>query len=428
MDQNTGDTGFGSSVAITDTSGAVVAADSSNQAFTLFYRSCTVGSFNEKWNFCTACQAGTYSDKTAGFRSSCKSCVADTYSDGVGMTSINTCKPCIGGKYSDAGTAQISEAVCKSCIEGKYSDGVGRTSVDTCKTCETGQSNSGTGKTNCRSCVPGRTLKELPIVCVVCASGKYQPTVHLDSNVKCLECPVGRYIDDDEQDETKHDSVDKCLYCAKGYEFTTQTTPCEICSAGHYQNKDALVQSKCVACPVGRHIVDKKQDATEHDSEADYSYCPAGWEYISPTEKCLTCPGGRYQNDDASVETECKLCPAGLFNSDTRTNPQKHLSINNCLDCPTGYKFTSIRVSCQMCTAGRYEDQEASIELQCKDCPSGKFNGDNSVDGLQHLSIENCAACPSGWSSEKGAAVCIQKVNVTIKVGICAVNSCFSDN
>ena len=232
LDPNTGDRSFGYSVAITDNSGAVVGAHSEKKAFSSFHRNCAIGSFNNAWDEeCSPCSVGTYSDETA-FRSSCK-------------------------------------------------------------TCETGKSNFGTGNKDCTSCPSGRTLQqELPLVCDICASGQYQPLVHIDSNVKCIACPEGRwYFVDDKQDDTKHDSEDDCFYCPTGYEFTAQTTPCEICSAGYYQNENDLVESKCVACPNGRYIVDDKQTGTEHDSEANCSYCPVGYEYRSPILNCLVCSG-----------------------------------------------------------------------------------------------------------------------------------------
>jgi hypothetical protein len=150
-----------------------------------------------------------------------------------------------------------------------------------------GRSNSGSGNIECLSCPKGRILqKKLPLLCTVCQGASYQPIVHLDFNIACQTCSSGRYMLINNDDDTKHDTEDKCLYCPIGHEYTSSTTKCNICSAGRYQDEKTAVGLECKYCPEGRFNGDEKTVQELHIN----------------IDKCKNCTKGKFSQ---AGDSEC---------------------------------------------------------------------------------------------------------------------------
>ena len=132
------------------------------------------------------------------------------------------------------------------------------------------------------------------------------------------------------------------MSCSQGREYVSSTVGCSICVAGRYQDIDGALQAstaapiQCVACPIGRYLPDPGSNDVNHNNKDDCLFCPQGYEYVSSTSACMICSAGRYQNEDVSVELQCKGCPPGKFNGDNREEFVVHNNANDCKICSIG--------------------------------------------------------------------------------------------
>ena len=198
-------------------------------------------------------------------------------------------------------------------------------------------------------------------------------------------------------------------------------------TVGKYQPNVILHAFACVGCPSGRwYFIDDQQDEANHDSLDDCFQCPAGYEFTSNTTECTVCRAGRYQDSSTSDNLECKKCPAGRFLVDDQQDKANHNSLDDCVQCPKGYEFTSPTTDCTVCRAGRYQDSATTDNVECKKCPAGTSivnNGNTSKDAeLFHSTKDNCLPCPDGTDSSPNADGCIvldaSKVPVPTKVSV----------
>ena len=138
--------------------------------------------------------------------------------------------------------------------------------------CPPGTSNAGINNFGCSSCPIGSVVVTmLPLNCTTCSAGKFvnSSTAHLDSTLKCKNCPVGRYLEDDGNDHTQHAMLSSCKQCKKGHQYTSATTPCIVCLAGKYQDSDISDDVNCKLCPLGQFNLDRGELVGKHDSVND---------------------------------------------------------------------------------------------------------------------------------------------------------------
>ena len=124
--------------------------------------------------------------------------------------------------------------------------------------------------------------------------------------------------------------------CAIGAIRVTDSHPltCQTCNAGQYQSEPPLSTSvQCQNCPLGRYITDHRVDPRNHDQLDDCKRCPAAFEFINIESECLICSAGRYQDVSFSVDLTCKLCPTGFFNGDKRKLAIRHQNVGDCGTC-----------------------------------------------------------------------------------------------
>ena len=144
---------------------------------------------------------------------------------------------------------------------------------------------------------------------------------HLDLNIQCNDCPTGRYIEDEGEDETKHTAETNCLYCPRGYEFVTKTK-CQVCGFSTYQDQSDFADVKCKTCPENTFITDDRKIAEAHWEAGDCIACNEGKFAAAGDRFCDTCSAGRQRKDSS-----CEDCSPGKFGE----------SKKSCVGCPIGY-------------------------------------------------------------------------------------------
>ena len=214
-------------------------------------------------------------------------------------------------------------------------------------------------------------------LCTVCPAGKTQDSNATD-NATCRWCPAGRYLLDDAQiDPDDHDNAtEDCLRCTVGHEFTTQTSNCTICRAGHYQNSSLRDNATCAACPIGRYLLDDSQLPLAHANQSQCLYCLPGMNFTRIDTDCHVCPAGFYKSEYYDADARCKECPVGRYITDKGLEPEdrkKHEFQNQCLNCTAGRIFEKTSEACRACAFGRYQDENERIETICKVCPVDTF-------------------------------------------------------
>jgi hypothetical protein len=69
----------------------------------------------------------------------------------------------------------------------------------------------------------------------------------------------------------------------------------------------------------------------------------------------------------------CKECKLGRHLLDEAATVDEHDDVQDCLSCPEkGMQHTSTTTVCEICSAGKYQDQPVEDLAVCKDCPLGR--------------------------------------------------------
>ena len=333
---------------------------------------------------------------------------------------------------------------CQACPLGWY----GSTQINSdlhCTQCPLGKSNAGTKNTNCEACPRGRTLVTLsPLLCQTCPSGKFTTTLtsHLDSNIACQQCRLGRYLVDAGHDDTLHNAESRCSQCQKGFQYTSPTSVCTICQAGRYQEHDNTDDLACKLCPYGKFNNDRGVLEKRHDNPTDCDTCTVGQFSSDDGTYCEACPAGKVKNRTSG---ECASCPTGKW-----ANVSLSTGVVQCTLCVSGkYQSTSGQTLCFSCEAGKFSSASGSdtcascsrgqysttrmIATACKQCPvgfmqndigqasclpctPGEFNDVEGATGCKECNVStyintkgrnsSCLDCPIGWSSDAASAKC----------------------
>ena len=168
---------------------------------------------------------------------------------------------------------------------------------------------------------------------------------------RCLQCPAGRFLDDDGTNHSKHDSI----------------SDCKICTSGQYQTESG--QADCTQCAPGKYLSENGVNENTHDNENDCKDCSAGkFNPFMGAQICKDCATGMYNEYDGQVN--CSLC-----NGCSSTGHMRE-------QC--GYNSSGI---CTKCSPGRYNNDKA-YGTTCKPCSPGMVTST--------LGSSICTACPSG--------------------------------
>ena len=114
----------------------------------------------------------------------------------------------------------------------------------------------------------------------------------------------------------------------------------------HYY-KDMSI--RCKACPAGKFLADDADDATQHDSARDCVECKTKTYSLGGERFCSQCKVGTYElvSDQGQI-TGCQQCPSGYFSGSVGSvvcssceagKYQNRIGLPYCLPCVPG-RFT----------------------------------------------------------------------------------------
>ena len=172
---------------------------------------------------------------------------------------------------------------------------------------------------------------------------------------KCTKCPSGK--------STSGEGNYFCNACGKGqFQSTDSGNPCNVCAAGQYSDQVATSPNNdfCKTCPTGRFILSHRTNANEHDAINDCKFCLAGYSFsTSVADKCSMCTSGKYQSENTKASVDCKICPSGRFNPSTSTTDHtKYDEIEDCNSCPDDQDSSDDGTKCTV--GALYEVQAVS--------------------------------------------------------------------
>ena len=186
-----------------------------------------------------------------------------------------------------------------------------------------------------------------------------------------------------------------CRYCPKGkYSDQESQTQCKTCVVGKYQ--DQIGQSVCKGVPGGcaaGQYGPHGEGAQLPFANAELCVnCPAGkYQPNALRVACVDCEGGRFSNASGSTDCLGTICPKGTRGS--LPNLGTLTTAHTCVDCQGNTTPT---------TTGTYQDQAGQVT--CKVCPASKFQNQNRQEGClgqgcppgRYNANSTCAACPAG--------------------------------
>ena len=106
------------------------------------------------------------------------------------------------------------------------------------------------------------------------------------------------------------------------------------------------------------------------------------------------------------LNIQCKDCPTGRYIEDEAIDETKHESETNCLHCPRGYEFEN-KSKCQVCGFSKYQDQSNVASVTCKTCPADSYITDDRKYSFNHELEKDCVKCSDGkFTLEIGDRAC----------------------
>lgn len=313
-------------------------------------------------------------------------------------------------------TTPKSCVVCtKDCLEGQYKD------VENCecKECSIMHNDAKCTKCNlenCLQCEDGYYL-DSNNKCVICPIGYY---CYIDNEGKSqkVPCPKGKYNDIEGQKECKlcnkststqtgsvaiSTAMTQCTNCTDGKyaKQEGQETICEDCVKGYY-----CPQGKLIPCPQGYANNSLGQSVCTACAKSDTDIQGSVAQNTAMTE-CTKCES-KYYSANAAQSLSCNICPSGYYCIDGKIAPCPKGSANanqgqtTCVQCKKSTSTTQGSVatstamtSCTFCSPGYYAEKDGQ-GTQCTKCPIGY----SCPQGM-------LKQCQSGQTSAQGAASCI---------------------
>ena len=180
-------------------------------------------------------------------------------------------------------------------------------------------------------------------------------------------------------------------------------------------------------CPATRSICrDTKRTNSEYGVTC-VENCDLGFFGIGPFS-CTACSKGKYAAKISEYQSEaCILCPEGRYN-----NLEAQQGLESCKTCDKGMHST---MGAPVCLRACQRGQEHVSGFHCKDCPPGKYSGDNSSAPCQsceqglvapNVKTAYCVPCPGGTYPNSDATECMgcpagsycpQGISVPIRCG-----------
>ena len=217
--------------------------------------------------------------------------------------------------------------------------------------------------------------------------------------------------------------VDGCAECPSGkYQLMNNlsTSSCKFCAAGRMFSGSSA--KACQTCAIGR-----TQDHTNRTTNTSSCYaCPAGKTWTSTATSCAACPEGRYRliadyqiyHVNKSVLHASEL---GNYSSSENTSSVNATSrqtttrvyIETCSTCNLGKEFAGRASACNICKAGKYQDENGRNSSICKDCPAGRYLIDSGGNASAHDDVGDCSTCPLGAThSNFSRSVMVKEISI----------------
>ena len=284
------------------------------------------------------------------------------------------------------------------------------------------------------------------------------------------DCSTAQYCLCKREHKTKHDELDDCFVCPRGY-YTdvANTSVCKSCDIGKYNNfTKGDNETDCEVCPKGRYneqihqalckICDrgKYADQTERTSEVGCKRCIAG-RYNTEIEQknvsaCTKCGVGKYMNSSflaRITEADCTDCPKGKYSGveglDGVIGRDGGPEVN-CKNCIAGRYNTKKQQNhssaCLLCGAGKYMDRFGFAkfsEIDCVRCPMGKYSGSEGLAGdsteiinrdQDCMEYHRCSTCEGHCSSDSECAtglLCLKYISSMTHVPGCSPTNLILD-
>ena len=142
-----------------------------------------------------------------------------------------------------------------------------------------------------------------------------------------------------------------CEACPAGYSALNGNAPCAYCAAGKYQSETAATYDACRECPQGFQA--------HNEGSTQCAFCPKGFSFEDTSQPCASCSAGKYQDENALASAVCKFCSAGAYFQSTTapcescptgwSQPSSNTAQAQCAECPSGKAFANAFSACQVC-------------------------------------------------------------------------------
>ncbi|CAB3983604.1 Signal peptide, CUB and EGF-like domain-containing 1 [Paramuricea clavata] len=146
--------------------------------------------------------------------------------------------------------------------------------------------------------------------------------------------------------------------CNVGKYFNINSSICEWCPYGMYQNSTIIFNPQCTPCPNG---LTTGFVGARNESEC-INLCPGGF-YLKYT-RCLKCDVGYFMTNASHRLPRCYQCPSGYTTLDVAT-------IDSCVKkCTVGEYFNMTLQNCTLCPNNTYQNETSDTNTRiCKKCP-----------------------------------------------------------
>ncbi|XP_050392556.2 uncharacterized protein LOC126811123 [Patella vulgata] len=275
---------------------------------------------------------------------------------------------------------------CDDCPKGQYQPATG---VSSCTPCGSGKTTQTTGSIALNQCIDSCTIGNFYDVqttsCQPCAQGLYQDTA---GEFSCKPCPVGQITR-----LTGSTNISQCYVgCNAGYQLVNGQ--CEPCPIGTYSDDQI-----CQPCPSGNIT---QTVGADRISNCTVVACEVG-RYRTSENQCVECGIGTYQ--DVKWQTSCKLCGN---NSRYRTDTTGASSPTQCrFFCESGYQANPSNTDCVICDVGTYKDNVVDGYYgTCQACPTNFITPATGTTSVSGCSILKCEAGYKGNTANTACEMC----------------------
>lgn len=308
----------------------------------------------------------------------CKKCPKGTFNGK--LSNATSCNPCKEGTYAEK-RGTVSSQLCLECPP----DSVSPAGASSCKRCTDGYVRA---CDNCVRCPPGTEIRPFGSCgCEKCSDRSYYaPDWNTDF---CIPCPYGLVASDDHTKCVPADCGDgyefdgyECIPCEYNTYRKGNMTQCEECPFGLVTNDFSGPNSDCIICPAGSYTTDSVSQTFTFES----------------VPFCLNCPANTTTR--AAGQTLCRR-----IGSPCAPNSVKDFD-GDCKTCDYNHRFKYKTRTCVPCSKGYYAPRGAL--KQCLKCPhkstAGLYGrcGCNAGLGLRNGTCQPCAAgTASGFFSNE---------------------------